>query len=70
MRLLTNNRAHVRSLSEHLRHVDCDVRELDDGTLEVELPGPGGPDVARLELDLYLQVWRATHPGVTVDVDE
>jgi hypothetical protein len=46
------------------------VRELDDGTLEVVLPQAGSPNVARLELDLYLQVWRATHPDVIVDVDE
>jgi len=60
----------MRSLSQHLRRAECDVRELDDVTLEVVLPLAGGPDVARLELDLYLQVWRATHPDVSVDVEE
>lgn len=70
MRLSIDNRAHMRSLTEHLRHAECEVRELDDGTVEVALPQAGSPDVARLELDLYLQVWRVTHPDVTVDVEE
>jgi hypothetical protein len=70
MRLSINNRAHLRSLTEHLQRAECDVLELDDSTLEVALPQAGSPDVARLELDLYLQVWRVTHPEVTVDVEE
>lgn len=70
MRLSINNRAHLRSLTEHLQRAECEVRALDDSTLEVALPQAGSPDVARLELDLYLQVWRVTHPDVTVDVEE
>jgi hypothetical protein len=26
-------------------------------------------DAARLEVELFLQVWRATHPGIDVTID-
>jgi hypothetical protein len=69
MRLLISNPAHTRSLVDHLRRAECEVREVDEATLEVALPRAGSSDVARLELDLYLQVWRVTHPDVVVDVE-
>ena len=56
----------MRSLLDHLRRAECEVREVDDETVDVELPQAGSPEGARLELDLYLQVWRATHPGAAV----
>jgi hypothetical protein len=56
----------MRSLLDHLGRAECEVREVDDET--VELPQAGSPDGARLELDLYLQVWRVTHPGAAVVV--
>ena len=51
-------------LLEFLRRADCKVRAEDDGTLVVEVPNAPGEDQARLEVDLYLKAWQASHPDV------
>jgi hypothetical protein len=47
-----------------LRRADCKVRADDDGTLDVDVPDAIGEDQARLEVDLYLKAWQASHPDV------
>jgi hypothetical protein len=51
-------------LLEFLRRADCKVRAEDDGTLVVEVPSAPGEEQARLEVDLYLKAWQASHPYV------
>ena len=51
-------------LVEFLERVDCTVRVEDDGTLVVTVPDAVGEDQARLEVDLYLKAWLASHPDV------
>jgi hypothetical protein len=51
-------------LLEFLRRADCTVRAEDDGTLVVEVPHAPGEEQARLEVDLYLKAWQASHPEV------
>jgi hypothetical protein len=51
-------------LVEFLERVDCTVRVEDDGTLVVTIPDAFGEDQARLEVDLYLKAWQASHPDV------
>ena len=51
-------------LLEFLRHADCDARADDDGTLIVEVPDALGEEQARLEVDLYVKAWQASHPDV------
>ena len=57
--------AEVREeLVEFLERVDCTVRVEDDGTLVVTVPDAFGDDQARLEVDLYLKAWLASHSDV------
>ncbi len=51
-------------LVEFLEQVDCTVRIEDDGTLVVTVPDAIGENQARLEIDLYLKAWQASHPDV------
>ena len=51
-------------LVEFLERVDCTVQIEEDGTLVVTVPDAFGEDQARLEVDLYLKAWQASHPDV------
>jgi hypothetical protein len=51
-------------LIEFLRRADCTVEVEDDGSLVVGVPDVVGEDQARLEVDLYLKAWQASHPDV------
>ena len=48
-------------LLEFLRRVDCEARPDGDGAVIVEVPD-AADDQARLEVDLYLKAWEASHP--------
>ena len=50
-------------LLEFLRRADCEARADGDGAVIVEVPD-AGDDQARLEVDLYMKAWRASHPDV------
>jgi hypothetical protein len=50
-------------LLEFLRRADCEARADGDGAIIVEVPG-AGDEQARLEVDLYLKAWEASHPDV------
>jgi hypothetical protein len=51
-------------LLEFLRHAACDARADGDGTVIVDVPDALGQEQARLEVDLYLKAWQASHPDV------
>ena len=51
-------------LLEFLRRVDCEARADGDGAVIVEVPDALGDEQARLEIDLYLKAWQASHPDV------
>jgi len=51
-------------LLEFLRRADCDVRPDGEDGVIVDVPGPVGEEQARLEIDLYLKAWQASHPDV------
>jgi hypothetical protein len=51
-------------LLEFLRRADCEARAEDEGTVVVEVPDALGDEQARLEVDLYLKAWQASHPDV------
>ena len=40
------------------------TRVEDDGSVIVEVPDALGEEQARLEVDLYLKAWQASHPDV------
>ena len=52
-------------LADFLRGLCFEVTLLDERTLEARFrePRPANEEAARLELDLYLRVWEAMHPG-------
>ena len=50
-------------LLEFLRRADCEARADGDGVVVVEVPD-AADDQARLEVDLYLKAWQASHPDV------
>jgi hypothetical protein len=56
----------VDDLLAFLRTRQCVVVTDPAGRIAVSIPESTREDAARLELDLYLQVWRAIHPGVEV----
>jgi hypothetical protein len=47
-----------------LRRVDCEAQADGDGAVLVEVPDALGEEQARLEIDLYLKAWQASHPDV------
>jgi hypothetical protein len=56
-------------LLEFLRRADCEARADGDGAVIVEVPDAAGAQ-ARLEVDLYLKAWQASHPDVEVHLLE
>ncbi len=50
-------------LLEFLRRADCEARADGDGAVVVEVPDAIAEDQARLEVDLYLKAWQASHPA-------
>jgi hypothetical protein len=50
-------------LDDLLRH-ECAAERLAGDVVAVSFPDDVDTDAAKLELDLYLRVWDATHPGV------
>ncbi len=63
MRIAVNPDAR-EELLEFLRRVDCEARADGDGAVVVEVPDAIGDAQARLEVDLYLKAWQASHPDV------
>jgi hypothetical protein len=51
-------------LLEFLRRANCITRVDDDGSVIVEVPDAIGEDQARLEVELYIKAWQASHPDV------
>lgn len=55
-------------LLEFLRQANCVVRQTAPDTLEAIIPDAFDERQARLELELYLRVWRALNPQARVDL--
>ena len=51
-------------LLEFLRRVKCDANADGDDAVQVTVPDAIGEEQARLEIDLYLKAWQASHPDV------
>ena len=66
MRIRLSDPSLVDDLLAFLREKKCVAEQTSADTLDISLPEAGRADAARLELDLYLRVWEATHPGVHV----
>jgi hypothetical protein len=51
-------------LLEFLRRVNCEAHADGEGAVIVEVPDALGEEQARLEIDLYVKAWQASHPDV------
>jgi hypothetical protein len=56
-------------LLQFLRRADCQAEVEDDSTVVVNVPAAMGEEQARMEVDLYLKAWQASHPGLEAEVE-
>jgi hypothetical protein len=66
MRIKVSDPSLVDDLLAFLQDKQCVAEQTSADTLAVSLPEARRADAAALELDLYLSVWKTTHPGVHV----
>jgi hypothetical protein len=57
-------------LLEFLRRADCDAQPEGESTVVVEVPDALGDEQARLEVDLYIKAWQASHPDIEAQLLE
>lgn len=62
MRIQINNPALLDDLVGFLRNRGCIVELVGERELDVFCLGSTRYDHVRMELDLYLELWRAVHP--------
>jgi hypothetical protein len=63
MRIQISDPELLGSLMDFLRRCGCVVAHEEEGIVAVSIPGSLHEEAARLELDQYLRVWEAIHPG-------
>src|SRR5438128_7860447 len=68
MRVQVGDTDSVEALIEFLRRRACHAERLGGDAVVVEFPDELDPERELLELDLYLAVFRSTHPGVEVQI--
>jgi len=59
----------LEELLQFLRRADCQAEAEDDSTVVVQVPAALGEEQARMEVDLYLKAWQASHPDMELDVE-
>jgi hypothetical protein len=65
MRIHVSDPDLVDDLREYLTRCNCSVERRAATLVEASPPARGvEPEYQRMELDGYLRVWRAMHPGV------
>ena len=64
MKIELNKPALVEDLRAFLQRADCEAEPDGDSALSVAVPDAYGEEQERLELELYLKAWQATHPDV------
>jgi hypothetical protein len=55
-------------LRDFLHRWDCVTYQVKDDTIEVIVPDAPAERQGRRELDLYLDTWRAHHPGLELEL--
>jgi hypothetical protein len=55
-------------LRDFLHRWGCVTYEVDDGTIEVIVSDARAERQGRRELDLYVETWRAHHPGLELEL--
>jgi len=57
-------------LRDFFRRWGCVTYEVGEGAIEVIVPDAAGERQGRRELQLYLETWRAQHPGVELEMPD
>ena len=68
VQLRVSDPALVDDLLRFFRKRESTAERLDDATVEVSILHVLDERQGRLELDLYLRVWQALHPGADVSL--
>jgi hypothetical protein len=71
MRILLRDSTMLGSLATYLRRCDCTVAVVGPSAVEASpTPLQGVADAhLRMQLEAYVRVWMALHPGVTTIID-
>ena len=68
MRVRLSDLALRTDLRDFFHRWGCVTYEVNDGALEVIVPDAPGERQGRRELHLYLETWRAHHPGLELEL--
>jgi hypothetical protein len=60
--------AHRTDLRDFFHRWGCVTYEVNDATIEVIVPDAPAEQQGRRELHLYLETWRAHHPGLELEL--
>jgi hypothetical protein len=66
LKILLSEAALLNDLAEYLAAEGCIVEQVGPNLVEASRLSSVRHDQARLELDLFLQAWRAAHPEAEV----
>jgi hypothetical protein len=62
MRVRISDPALLGDLQSYLEAVECTVRRVGEGTLDVAMARAPSEEQARREVDIYLRAWQAMNP--------
>jgi hypothetical protein len=68
LRVSVTDVAHASDLVAFLGGTAYEAVQIAPDALAVRPPAALAEEIARMELEIYLRVWRRTHPGVGVEV--
>ena len=66
MKILLSDADYLDDLIAYLFTVGCIVEQIGPNLVEVSKLSSVRHDQARMEIDLFLQAWKASHPEVAV----
>jgi hypothetical protein len=66
LKILLSDAEYLDELVAYLVREGCIVEQVGPNLVEVSRLSSVRHDQARMELDLYLEAWRAAHPGANV----
>ena len=70
VRLRVSNRDLIEDLLLFLERRGCPARQLDLDLIEVEVPHAFHAEQARMELDLYLNIWKKLRAASLFEIEE
>ncbi len=68
MRIRVSDPALLRDLISYLRAAECVAEQASKDAVEAFVPRAPDEEQARREVNSYLAIWRAMHPGARADL--